>query len=82
MTGNPLSQFPSPLLLRTNITPPRLAAIEDPKWRGEGGIRSRQEELVEAEVKSFIVIPSRGVIQQLKCLLSVPLKVSNNKSQG
>lgn len=35
-----------------------------------------------AEAKSFIVIPHGGAVQQLKCLLSVPLKVSNNKSPG
>lgn len=34
------------------------------------------------EAKSFIVIPHGGAVQQPKCLLSVPLKVSNNKSPG
>lgn len=35
----------------------------------------------EAE-RSFIAIPEGSAIQQLKCLLSVPLEVSNNKSPG
>lgn len=35
-----------------------------------------------AEAKSFIVIPGGGAVGRLECLLSVPLKVSNNKSAG
>lgn len=81
MTGNPLSQFPafcSPLIARTQ----RGKRTRSGRGRDRVQAGVRQEELVEAEVESFIVIPSRGVIHQLKCLLSVPLKVSNNKSQG
>lgn len=81
MTGNPLSQFPA-------FCSPQITRSKRGKRTRSGKGRDRiqagvgQEELVEAEVESFIVIPSRGVIHQLKCLLSVPLKVSNNKSQG
>lgn len=81
MTGNPLSQFPafcSPRITRSE----RCKRTRSCKGRDRIQAGVGQEELVEAEVESFIVIPSRGVIQQLKCLLSVPLKVSNNKSQG